>query len=225
MAFLFGGANTKAPRSPLREQQAALLRGIRDASREDSRAGVEERRLGQEIKRLAGQGHVEMCVSRAKELVRVRAHRTRLATMRGHMTGLTHQLGSFQGTQRVAEVLAKTALALRGVNKSMDPRAVQRMLAEYERQSELLATSQEMVGEGLDGALEQDGEQDATDSAVADVLRGLGLTMLAENAVAGGANAACGSTTSAVSLNGYGDPPLQVEDELAQRLARLRPVA
>ncbi len=141
------------------------------------------------------------------------------------MTGLTHQLGSFQGTQRVAEVLAKTALALRGVNKSMDPRAVQRMLAEYERQSELLATSQEMVGEGLDGALEQDGEQDATDSAVADVLRGLGLTMLAENAVAGGANAACGSTTSAVSLNGYGDPPLQVEDELAQRLARLRPVA
>ena len=218
MAFLFGGANTTA-RSPLREQQAALHRGIRDTTREDTRAGADENRLGQEIKRHAAQGRVDLCMARARELVRVRAHRTRLATMRGHMTGLTHQLGSFQGTQRMAEVLAKTALALRGINRNMDPRAVQRMLQEYERQSGLLSASQEIAGEGLDGVLEMDDEQDATDSAVVDVLRDLGLSMMAENAVS--------RHPSPLS-----NPPCVVEppaliadDELAQRLSRLRHVA
>lgn len=218
MAFLFGGANTTA-RSPLREQQTALHRAIRDTTREDSRAGVEESRLGQEIKRHAAQGRVDLCMARAKELVRVRAHRTRLATMRGHMTGLTHQLGSFQGTQRMTEVLAKTALALRGINRQMDPRAVQHMLQEYERQSGLLAASQEIVGEGLDGVLEMDDEQDATDSAVADVLRDLGLSMITESAVS--KHPSLPSKLPCVAAS----PSLVAEDELAQRLSRLRPVA
>ncbi len=217
MAFLFGGASPKA-RSPLREQQAALHRGIRDSTREDARAGLEERRLGEEIKRHAAQGHVDLCMVRAKELVRVRAHRTRLATMRGHMTGLTHQLGAFQGTQRMAEVLAKTALALRGINRQMDPRAVQSMLLEYERQSGLMAASQEVVEEGLDGVLEMDNEQDATDSAVADVLRDLGLSIMAENAV----NRALPPLRNTLPCAAE---PAAAEDELAQRLSRLRHVA
>jgi hypothetical protein len=208
MAFIFGGGRGRgAARSPLREQQAQLQKSVRAADREDARASAEERRLAQEIRRQAAQGHVDQCMARGKELVRVRAHRGRLGTMRGHMTGLAQQLSSVQGTQRMAEILAKTALAMRSLNQQMDPRAVQRMLLEYERQSGMLAVSHEAVDEGLDATLELDGETDATDTAVADVFRDLGLEALAGQ-VASRAAAA---------------PSPPIEDEaLEVRLARLR---
>ena len=211
MAFLFGGARTVS-RSPLRDQQTELNKGIRALTREDARAGTEERRLTQEIQRNAAKGSVETCVTRAKELVRVRAHRGRLASMRGHMTGLAQQLSTFQGTQRLTETLAKTALAMRSLNRQFDPRSVQRMLAEYERQSALMATTQEIVTEGLDSALELEEEREATDDAVASVFRDLGLAGLA----------------ASVTTRGEGLKQLdntQEEANLEQRLARLRHVA
>jgi division protein CdvB (Snf7/Vps24/ESCRT-III family) len=176
MAFLFGGARP-ANKDSLKDYQRKITMSVRGMEREIRRQDVQEAKLQRELAKCAQENKIDLATSKAREMVRMRSHRTRLYTMKEHMTGLAQQLQTVQSSTKIQETIATTALMLQGLNARFDAPAVARMLAEFEKQTTLITSKQEIVEDTLDSAFEVDGETDATDEAVLDVLQGVGLDL------------------------------------------------
>lgn len=176
MAFLFGGGRP-ANQDSLRDYQRKIANSARGMEREIIRQDAQESRLQKELLKCAQDSKIELATAKAKEMVRLRAHRARLYTMKEHMTGLAQQLQTVQSSAKMQETIAVTARMLQGLNARFDAPAVARMLADFEKQNVLMTNKQEIVEDTLDSAFEVDGETDATSDAVLDVLQGVGLDL------------------------------------------------
>lgn len=176
MAFLFGGSRP-ANQDSLRDYQRRIAGSARGMEREIRRQDVQESRLQRELAKCAQDNKIEFATAKAKEMVRLRAHRGRLYTMKEHMTGLAQQLQTVQSSAKMQETIAVTARMLQGLNARFDAPAVARMLADFEKQNVLIANKQEIVEDTLDSAFEVEGETDATSEAVLEVLQGVGLDL------------------------------------------------
>jgi charged multivesicular body protein 2A len=207
MAFLFGGGRP-ASQDSLRDYQRRIASGARGMEREIRRQDSQEKALERDLARCARDNNIEVATSKARELVRLRAHRGRLYSMKEHMTGLSQQLLTVQSSSRMQETLAATARMLHSLNARFDAPSVARMLADFERQNALITSKQEIVDDTLDSAFEVDGEADATNEAVLDVLQGVGLDLRGRLGSAG---------------KGAGGEREAGEDDLEARLQRLRP--
>jgi division protein CdvB (Snf7/Vps24/ESCRT-III family) len=185
MSFLFGGA-PQVKKDPVKDYQKDLRHATRSMDREEIKAGVQEKSLTSSIVKLAKEGRVDLCKAKAKELVRLRAHRHRIATMKGHMSTLQHQLSTVQSAKVMQETMAKTTHLLRSLNARLDAKAIHRMLMEFERQSVTFTDGQEILESTLDGIFESEEEQTNTDQAVASVFNELGLELQFEMASSSG---------------------------------------
>lgn len=210
MAFLFGGGRATAS-NPIREYQTELRHAARGIDREDARAIQQERRLQAEILHEAQARRFPACAAKGKELVRLRSHRARLATMKGHMTSLAQQLSAVGNTHGMQQIVAKTTRLLQGLNQRTDARAIHRQLLEFERQSAHMQAKQEVMEETLDNIFEADGEEEATDDALASVFTEIGLDSQAVLAGARASRPQAGGQALA--------PP---DDDFEARLARLK---
>jgi division protein CdvB (Snf7/Vps24/ESCRT-III family) len=143
--------------------------------REIARLDTQEKILQKELGKCAAESKLDMATTKAREMVRLRAHRTRLYTMKGHMSGLAQQLQTVQSTAKIQETLALTGRMLQTLNARFDASSIARMLSDFEKQTVLMANTQEVVDETLDASFEVDGEQDATNDAVIAVLQEAGL--------------------------------------------------
>lgn len=176
MAWLYGGGRP-ANQDSLRDYQRRIAGSARGMEREIRRQDVQESRLQKELVKCAQDSRIELATAKAKEMVRLRAHRARLYTMKEHMTGLAQQLQNVQSSTKMQETIAVTARMLQGLNARFDAPAVARMLSDFEKQNVLITNKQEIVEDTLDSAFEVDGETDATSEAVLDVLQGVGLDL------------------------------------------------
>lgn len=176
MSFLFGGA-PQTKKDPVRDYQKDLRHATRSMEREDIKAAIQEKNLIASITKHAKEQRMDLCKIKAKELVRLRAHRSRLTTMKGHMATLAQQLSTVQGAKVMQETMAKTTHLLRNLNARLDAKAIHRMLMEYERQSATFSDGQEILEQTLDGMFEAEDEQSATDEAVSVIFDELGLEM------------------------------------------------
>jgi len=179
MAFLFGGGRgqSAARKDPAKEYQRELRHAQRSMDREDQKAAAQEKSLLADILRQAKDRKLDQCKARVRELIRLRGHRARMSTMKGHMTSLGQQLASVQSAQSMQAIMGKTARLLQNLNRSMDAKGMHRLLMDYERQTSTFAASQEAVEETLDSMFETDGEQEATDDAMRGVFEELGLDL------------------------------------------------
>jgi len=176
MAFLFGGGRP-ANQDSLRDYQRKVAGSARGMEREIHRQDVREKALQKQLLTCARENNIEMATTKAKEMVRLRAHRARLYTMKEHMAGLAQQLQTVQSSAKIQETIACTARMLQTLNARFDAPGVARMLAEFEKQNVLITQKQEIVDDTLDSTFEVDGEADATSEAVLDVLQGVGLDL------------------------------------------------
>lgn len=206
MAFLFGGARP-TNHDCVRDYQRKISGSARGMEREIGRLDLQEKTLQRELSKCAAESKIELATSKAKEMVRLRAHRGRLNTMRGHMSGLAQQLQSVQSSAKMQETLATTGRMLQALNARFDAASVARMLADFEKQTVLMANTQEIMGDTLDSSFEVDGEQDAANDAVLAVLQEAGLDVQ--------------SRLMAKSLGSNGQAAAGVDD-LDERLQRLR---
>ena len=186
MSFLFGGARPSGADN-LRDYQRKIAASARGMEREVARLDQQEKVLQRDLSKCASESNLEAATSKAKEMVRLRAHRSRVRGMKGHMTALAQQLHTVQSTNKMQETLAQTARMLQGLNSRTDAVAVARMLAEFEKQNTLMANKQEVMEDTLDCTFEVEGELEATNDAVLTVLQEAGLDVQHKLRDAGGA--------------------------------------
>lgn len=208
MAFLFGGGRTSNT-DTIKDYQRRVAGNARGMEREIARLDQRETLLQRELSKFAKDSKMEAATSKAREIVRLRAHRERLRTVRTQMTGLAQQLQSVQSSGKVQEMIAGTVHMLHSLNSRLDAGGVGRMLAEFERQSVQMQAKQELVDDALDAGFEADGEQEDCTEAVIGVLEEVGLDMRSQ----------LGATS------GKGGLPLgalPAENDIAARIEQLR---
>jgi charged multivesicular body protein 2A len=175
MSFLFGGER-KQSNDSIRDFQRKVVsnaRGVeRDIARLDQQETVLQRGLAGCAKDTSKLG---VATAKAQEIVRLRAHRARLYTVKAHMTGLSQQLQTVQTSGKIQETIAMTGQMLQALNGKFDAAAIARMLSDYERQNVQMTAKQELVDDALESGFEADGEKEDCNQAVADVLMEAGL--------------------------------------------------
>lgn len=206
MSFLFGGARVSNSNT-VRDYQRKVAGNARGLDREVAKLDQREAILQRELAKCAKEGKMEVATAKAKEIVRLRAHRGRLMAVSAQMTGLSQQLQSVHTTGKVQEIISDTVGMLHTLNGRLDASGVARMLAEFERQSVQMQSKQELMHDALESGFEADGEAEDCNEAVISVLEEVGLDMRAQ--IGGRTHAHQGGLT--------------VEEEMAARLERLRP--
>ena len=174
MAFLFGGARQTST-TTVKDYQRKAASSARAMEREISRMDSREGALQRELAKSAKESNIDTATAKAKEIVRLRAHKARLYTVKGHMTGLAQHLQAVQTTGKIQETMAMTTQMLQTLNTRFDAVSVSRMLTEFEKQNAHMQAKQELIDDTLDSGFEADGESDECTNAVTDVLNEAGL--------------------------------------------------
>lgn len=161
--------------NPLRSLQTQVRSSVRASDREIARLDRDEKVLLAQLKKCGSSQHLETARIKAKELVRLRAHRLRLNGLKAGLSGLSQQLGEVGASHKIQEALGKTTVMLQKLNGQLSLGGTQRMMKEFDRQATEMSTKQEFVNDALDTAFEGDNEEVETESAVLQVLEEAGL--------------------------------------------------
>ena len=202
MAFLFGRARPSG-KDNLRDFQRQVSGSARGTGREVDRLAIQEKQMLAEIKKRGVQQDITGAHQKAKELIRLRQHKSRLTSMQMNLSGLSQELSQVNSSQKTAELMAKTTVMLQALNSTLDVRGVYGMLKEFEKQNTVMKEKQEVLNETLDDAFEADDEEVASGAALDQILQEVGLDSMLK----------MGSVPSGPSCN---------ETDLVTRLEKLR---
>ncbi|KAJ2006723.1 ESCRT-III subunit protein did4 [Coemansia thaxteri] len=175
--FLFGKRLT--PQEALRRNKRALDRAQRELDRERSKMEQQEKKLIADIKKSAKAGQINACKVMAKDLVRTRRYIQKFYKMRTSLQGVALRIQTMSSNQQMATAMRGATKAMTSMNASMNLPGMQRVLMEFEKESEMMDMKEEMMNDAIDDAMEDDeeDEEEESDQIVQQVLDEIGLQM------------------------------------------------
>ncbi|KAJ1665351.1 ESCRT-III subunit protein did4 [Coemansia sp. RSA 1813] len=176
--FLFGKRQT--PREKMRQNLRALTRAQRELDRERTKMEVQEKKLIADIKKTAQAGQINACKVMAKDLVRTRRYIQKFYQMRTSLQGVALRVQTMSSNQEMSMAMRGATNAMKSMNKSMNLPGMQKVLMDFERESEVMDMKEDMMNDAIDDAMEDDAEEDEEDESemvVQKVLDEIGLQL------------------------------------------------
>ena len=131
-----------------------------------------------DIKKMARENQMKAVKIMAKDLVRTRQYITKFIEMRSQLQGCALKLQTVKSHAAMAEAMSSTAQAMKKMNKAVDVPAINKMMAEFEKENMKSEMMQEMMGEAIDDVMDNDEEEE--DRIVNQVLDEIGIDMTGE---------------------------------------------
>jgi charged multivesicular body protein 2A len=158
---------------------------------------------------MAKDGQMAVVKTMAKDLVRTRAQVTKFYQMKCQMQAVGLRLQTIKSTQSMTEAMKGAAKAMKGMNAKVNAPEMAKILMEFEKQSDIMDSKQEMMDDTIDEAFEAEDEESQVEEVVGQVLAEIGIDLNGElNApAAGGVTAKVGE---------------ELDDELDARLRALK---
>ncbi|XP_055377998.1 charged multivesicular body protein 2a [Condylostylus longicornis] len=196
MDWLFGKRVT--PEEMLRKNQRALNKAMRDLDRERMRMEQQEKKIIADIKKMAKDGQIDAVKIMAKDLVRTRKYIKKFMLMKANVQAVSLKIQTLKSQNSMAMAMKGVSKAMQNMNRQLNLPQIQKILHEFEKQSEIMDMKEEMINEVIDDAMEDEGDEEETDAVVTQVLDELGLQLgdqLSGLPSASGSLAATGSKT------------------------------
>lgn len=217
----------------MRQNQRALNRAMRDLDREKAKMEQQEKKIIMDIKKMAKEGQMDSVKIMAKDLVRTRKYVKKFMLMKANIQGVSLKIQTLRSQNSMAEAMKGVTKAMQNMNRQMNLPQIQRILQEFEKQSEIMDMKEEIMNEAMDDAMEDDGDEEETDAVVSQVLDELGLQLtdqLSGLPEASGSLAASGAKAPAAAAaaaaggggGGSGSPVSDADADLQARLDNLR---
>eukprot|EP00607_Mallomonas_marina_P004515 CAMPEP_0182439576 /NCGR_PEP_ID=MMETSP1167-20130531/86523_1 /TAXON_ID=2988 /ORGANISM="Mallomonas Sp, Strain CCMP3275" /LENGTH=158 /DNA_ID=CAMNT_0024633311 /DNA_START=279 /DNA_END=755 /DNA_ORIENTATION=+ len=111
----------------------------------------------------------------AKDLVRTRQYVKRFIEMKSHLSAVSLKMQTIRSQEAMTQAMKGVTKAMVAINKQVSVPALQKMMTEFMKESERSEMTQEMVGEAMDSAFEEDGMAAEEDAVVDQVLAELGI--------------------------------------------------
>ncbi|KAL1918194.1 uncharacterized protein VTP21DRAFT_3460 [Calcarisporiella thermophila] len=180
--FLFG--RRKTPAEMLRQHQRSLNKAQRELDRERSRLEQQEKKLVADIKRSAKANQMNACKVMAKDLVRTRRYVQKFYQMKTQLQAVGLRIQTLRSNQQMAEAMRGATKAMQSMNRQMNLPSIQKIMMEFERESELMDMKDEMMNDAIDDVMEEEADEEESEEVVNQVLDEIGVTLNQELATA-----------------------------------------
>ena len=227
MEAMFGTSKTPAQR--MKEYQRSIKRSIRDIDRERTGLERQEKKLMADIKKEAKANRIDTARIMAKDLVRTRAYVKKMYKMKSHMEAISLRLQTMQSSQQMTAAMKGVVKVMGKMNAKMNIPQIQSIMAEFEKQNEMMGMKEEMMGDAMDEAFNDEDDDEEENSIVDQVLAELDVVQKDQMAVAPTTSA---EASSAVDVSAGEQQPAaagggdagedDLDKELQKRLDNLR---
>jgi len=181
MMGIFG--QQKTFKEIVREQKRMVDKSMRELERE--RAGLEktEKKLIMDIKKAAkDEKNMKAVQIMAKDLVRIRKNQTKFVSMVAQLRAVSLQMTEMKSTMALQDSMRSATRAMMVMNRRMNLPALQRIMIEFQKQTEQMEMKQEIMSDAVEDALDDDEDEEEQEAIVGQVLDEIGIT-LGENLV------------------------------------------
>ena len=175
MEWLFG--RKKTPEEMMKENQRLLRRAMRDLDRERTSLERQEKKTMMDIKKAARAGQVEAAKVMAKDVVRTRRYQNKMIMMKTQIQAVSLKIQTLKATNSMAKAMAGVTKAMGRMNKTMNLPALQKIMADFEKQSEMMDMKQEMMDDMVDDVMGEEEDDEESDRLVNQVFDELGLAL------------------------------------------------
>ncbi|XP_063979866.1 charged multivesicular body protein 2a [Diachasmimorpha longicaudata] len=175
MEWLFGKRVT--PEEMLRKNQRALNKAMRDLDRERARMEQQEKKIIMDIKKMAKDGQMDAVKIMAKDLVRTRRYVKKFMLMKANIQAVSLKIQTLRSQNAMAGAMKGVTKAMQSMNKQLNLPQIQKILQEFEKQSEIMDMKEEIMNDAIDDAMEDEGDEEESDAVVSQVLDELGLQL------------------------------------------------
>ncbi|KAF8974867.1 ESCRT-III subunit protein did4, partial [Entomortierella lignicola] len=173
--YLFG---RKSPAEALRAHQRALTKAQRELERERVKLEQQEKKITADIKKTAKAGQMNAVKVMAKDLVRTRRHIQKFYQMKTQLQAVSLRIQGLRSNQQMAEAMKGATKAMGAMNRNMNLPQIQRIMMEFEKESEIMDMKEEMMSESIDDAMEEEEDEEEEDAIVNQVLDEIGIDVL-----------------------------------------------
>uniref|UniRef100_A0A1B6IHK6 Charged multivesicular body protein 2a n=1 Tax=Homalodisca liturata TaxID=320908 RepID=A0A1B6IHK6_9HEMI len=222
MEWLFGKRVT--PEEMLRKNQRALNKAIRDLDRERQRMEQQEKKIIADIKKMAKDGQMDAVKIMARDLVRTRRYEKKFMMMKANIQAVSLKIQTLRSQNAMAQAMKGVTKAMQNMNRQLNLPQIQRILQEFEKQSEIMDMKEEIMNDAIDDAMEDEGDEEESDAVVAQVLDELGLQLndqLSNLPQASASLSVAGGKVPVAAAAGGGGGSAPVSDADADLQARL----
>merc|ERR1719449_333476 len=126
---------------------------------------------------MAKQGQMDAVKIMAKDLVRTRRYVKKFMLMRANIQAVSLKIQTLKSQNSMAQAMKGVTKAMMSMNKQMKLPEIQKIMQEFEKQSEIMDMKEEMMSDVIDDALEGEDDEEESDAIVTQVLDELGLQM------------------------------------------------
>ncbi|GMM49443.1 ESCRT-III subunit protein [Starmerella bacillaris] len=203
--WAFGKRQT--PQEQLRKHQRALEKTQRELDRERTRLEAQEKKLINDIRKTAKEGHTQSAKVMAKDLVRTRNHIQKFYAMKTQLQTISLRIQTVRGNQQMAQSMLGASKLLGNMNRQMNLPQLSKIAMDFERQADIMDQRQEMMDDAIEDSMGNDeiDEDEESEEIVAKVLDEIGIDMSQQ----------LGSVPST-------QPQLEMNDDLEARLDSLK---
>uniref|UniRef100_A0AAQ4S1A5 Charged multivesicular body protein 2A n=1 Tax=Gasterosteus aculeatus aculeatus TaxID=481459 RepID=A0AAQ4S1A5_GASAC len=175
MDFLFG--KRKTPEEMLRQNQRALNKAMRELDRERMKLEQQEKKIIADIKKMAKQGQMDAVKIMAKDLVRTRRYVKKFIMMKANIQAVSLKIQTLKSNNSMAQAMKGVTKAMATMNRQLKLPQIQKIMMDFERQSEIMDMKEEMMNDAIDDAMGDEDDEDESDAIVSQVLDELGLNL------------------------------------------------
>lgn len=221
MSFLFG--KKKTPAQMLRQHQRTLNKAMRELDRERGKLEKQEQKLIADIKKSAKAGHMDATKIMAKDLVRTRRYVKKFYMMKTNLQGVALRIQTLRSNQAMAEAMKGCTKAMSKMNKQMNLPQIQKIMMEFEKESEIMDMKEEMISDTMDDVMGDEEDDEETDNIVNQVLDEIGIDLgqATPDAPVGGLGTATPAAAKAAPAAAAADGGGGLNDEDMDLQARL----
>merc|ERR1719245_2803758 len=116
----------------------------------------------------------------AKDLVRTRNTCKKFMLMRANIQGVSLKISTIKSQHAMAEAMKGVTKAMTRMNKNMKLPQIQKIMQEFEKQSEMMNMKEELMNDAIDDAMGDEDDEEESEAVVGKVLAELGLENVGE---------------------------------------------
>ncbi|KAJ1906162.1 ESCRT-III subunit protein did4 [Tieghemiomyces parasiticus] len=177
MDFLFG--KRKSPAEMMRIHQRSLNKAVRELDRERTKLEQQEKKLIADIKKSARNNQMGAVKVMARDLVRTRNYVQKFYQMRTQLQAVSLRIQTLRSNQQMGEAMRGATKAMSSMNGQMNLPGLQRIMMDFERESEMMDMKGEMMGDTMDDVMEDDfgNDEEESEAIVNQVLDEIGISV------------------------------------------------
>jgi charged multivesicular body protein 2A len=113
----------------------------------------------------------------ARDLVRTRAYIQKFYKMKAELQAVSMRIITLKSTAAMSDAMRGATKAMMVMNKQVNIPQMQRILMEFEKQSETMDMKEEMMADATDDVMAGDDEEEETEQVVNQVLDEIGISL------------------------------------------------